>query len=760
MADVSLREYLAKLADWMHDGSADQVIWHARHILQHYPKNVEAYRYIGQALASLGRLEEASAVLRRALSVIPDDSETHAILSTIYERLDRSNEAIWHMERAYEQDTNAPDVIDNLQRLYREFRHVSHPRLHLTTAAAARQSLRGGAFDRAVDSLRGALNRSPQRADLQILLAQALWQRGDFIDAAEVAMDVLNTYPDCLVANQILAELWLREERPSDAQRYLNRLESIDPYLALSLVQPGRADPNLFHLPELDFDKTTQSAMVGGQLDWLEGIEAGDVPNEAFTNDYATTIDDWLEPEPEATPTTPPLETSSPDEEENWLSELDNIEQNYKVTTDEFQTTTSPLSDENDFPQPDMETLAGAQEDADLSIEWTGDSFVESSSGEDDPLSWLLTSEDELDEGAPVTIDTEDPLAWMRQADIKLPDTTELTPEMLQEAAEEDDDSMGWLSEYNTDMIDDWQNVPAEPSPVDTAQDIESATDAPTLEEDDEFLFGELPFAQTDEDNVAELTDEAQSEVPLADEIVTPPDEMAPTDEPIEAVEDDWSLNETLLEETFGLEALTDAASGWQPDTVSTSEPPEWTPDGEPSEALAETLQGTERGNIMSDGTTPDFDWLDDDSEPSGEAMSTGATGMLDWLSRSEAASSEDAEAMADTGDDDAFQPEDGSTGMTDMLNWMEGAESELDEAPDVETPEDMSTGSTGMLNWLSEERALPPTMPLRPQDIEEQAQASSMENEEDWLANLGDEASDTAGEMAAEGTGMLDWLG
>ncbi|MCL4247841.1 MAG: tetratricopeptide repeat protein [Anaerolineae bacterium] len=755
MADVSLREYLAKLAGWMHDGSADQVIWHARHILQYYPKNVDAYRYIGQALASLGRLEEASAVLRRALSVIPDDGKTHAILSSIYERLDRSNEAIWHMERAYEQDTNATDVIDNLQRLYREFRNVSHPRLHLTTAAAARQSMRSGAYDRAVDSLRGALNRAPQRADLQILLAQALWQRGDFIDAAEVAMDVLNTYPDCLVANQLLAELWLREERPSDAQRYLNRLESIDPYLALSLIQPGKADPNLFHLPELDFDKSTQSAMVGGKLDWLEGIEAGDVPSEAVANEYAATIEDWLEPESEAAPpVTPLLEVSSIDEADNWLSELDNIEQNYKVTTDEFQTTTSPLSDDNDLPQPDMETLAGEQEDADLSIEWMGDSLGEPISGsEDDPFSWLLTSENELDEGAPATIDTEDPLAWMRQADMKLPDTTELTPEMLQEAAEEDDDSMGWLSEYSTDMISNWQDTAAENPPVATNQPIEPAPDALTFEEDEEFLFGELPFAQTDADYAAELIEEAQPDA-------APPDDMVPANTPIETVEDDWSLNETLLEETFGLEALTDDATGWRPELASTSAPPEWTPEGEPAEGFAETLQGTERGNTMSDAATPDFDWLDDDSESSGEATPTGATGMLDWLSRSEAASSEDVEAMADTSDVDAFQPEDGSTGMTDMLDWMEGAEAEPDESPDVETPEDMSTGSTGMLNWLSQNRPLPATMPLQPQDIAEQAQASSADDAEEWLADLSDNVPDAAEEIAAEGASMLDWLG
>ena len=48
---------------------------------------------------------------------------------------------------------------------------------------------------------------------------------------------MLKVLPDCLEANRIMAALWLSFDRPSDAQRYVNRLELVDPYLAVEVVQ-------------------------------------------------------------------------------------------------------------------------------------------------------------------------------------------------------------------------------------------------------------------------------------------------------------------------------------------------------------------------------------------------------------------------------------------------------------------------------------------------------------------------------------------
>ena len=63
MADISLREYLAKLDTLLKSGSAAEVILHCRHILQYYPKDAQAYRLLGQALVATSRWAEAGEVM-------------------------------------------------------------------------------------------------------------------------------------------------------------------------------------------------------------------------------------------------------------------------------------------------------------------------------------------------------------------------------------------------------------------------------------------------------------------------------------------------------------------------------------------------------------------------------------------------------------------------------------------------------------------------------------------------------------------------
>lgn len=103
MSEISLRDYFAKLETLLNASAADEVIHHCRHILSYYPKNVTAYRFLGRALLLNGRWDEAAAALRRVLSVVPDDYHAHHGLSEVFDHRRKPEDAIWHMERAYEQ---------------------------------------------------------------------------------------------------------------------------------------------------------------------------------------------------------------------------------------------------------------------------------------------------------------------------------------------------------------------------------------------------------------------------------------------------------------------------------------------------------------------------------------------------------------------------------------------------------------------------------------------------------------------------------
>ena len=99
----------------------------------------------------------------------------------------------------------------------------------MTAGALAQQHIRGNLLTEALEGLDRALARNPERIDLQLLRARTLWLDGQRMDAAEAALNILEKLPYAIDANRIMTELWLAEQRPADAQVYLQRIEELDP---------------------------------------------------------------------------------------------------------------------------------------------------------------------------------------------------------------------------------------------------------------------------------------------------------------------------------------------------------------------------------------------------------------------------------------------------------------------------------------------------------------------------------------------------
>ena len=296
MAEISLKEYHQKLEALLKANQVDETIHHCRHILQYFPRNAATYRYLGRALLASGSLSEAAEVFRRVLSVYPDDITAHTSLAAVYRQKGQYDAAIWHLERAYEQDTANLEYQEALRELYRQQRGVEQTRLQLTAAAAARHYVSSGLHDQAVRTLQEALAAAPQRADLRLLLARTLSESGQSVESAEAALDTLEALPDCLEANRIMARFWLSEQRPSDAQRYVSRIEALDPYEAYLIAQGGPPPETAFTLLELDYGRVVKRRLATETPDWLEAIDAA--PAEAAEAAPAPAADsdlpEWL----------------------------------------------------------------------------------------------------------------------------------------------------------------------------------------------------------------------------------------------------------------------------------------------------------------------------------------------------------------------------------------------------------------------------------------------------------------------------------
>lgn len=281
MAAISLSAYQDKLSGLLAEGRHEEVIAHARHILKTHPKNLRAYQQLSEALFACSRWDEAAEVLRRLLGAQPQDFYTQSRLARSYQQLGQFDRAIWHAERALDQQPEDQDTISLIRSLYREARGLEIERLQLSSVALAQQHIRSNLLDDALTVLGDALERNPGRIDMQLMRARTLWLDGQRTGAAETAAEILDQLPYSLAANRIMSELWLAEERPSDAQLYLRRIEELDPYLAHQLAA-GEAPPEaLVTLEELDYAALPEAEQTILSPEWLDNTRDAEADEAA-----------------------------------------------------------------------------------------------------------------------------------------------------------------------------------------------------------------------------------------------------------------------------------------------------------------------------------------------------------------------------------------------------------------------------------------------------------------------------------------------
>lgn len=280
---ITLRAYLDELGRMLEQEAPTEVISHCRYILQHFPQNVETYRLLGKALLQKGHQEhldehftEAAEVFRRVLAAVPNDYVAHLGLSETHDRNEELDRAIWHLERAYEQMPGNAALQDALRELYvkRDGEEHAPARIQLTRGALARQYMNGQLYDQAAAELQAALAQDAERVDLQVMLAEALWSGWHEVEAGEMAVRVLKRLPNCLAANRILAQLWLDNERPTDARPFLDRVEALDPYVAAYILQPGAENASYVELERLDYYRQSQTELLTETPSWVHDLDA------------------------------------------------------------------------------------------------------------------------------------------------------------------------------------------------------------------------------------------------------------------------------------------------------------------------------------------------------------------------------------------------------------------------------------------------------------------------------------------------------
>jgi tetratricopeptide (TPR) repeat protein len=295
MAKVSLRAYNREIETMIDRGQLDEAIAHCRHILKTYPKHLETYRLLGKAYLEYKRYGDAADIFSRILVSVPNDFVAQVGMSIIRDEENKLDDAIWHMERAFETQPSNPAIQSELQRLYGRRDGVRPPRIRMTRGALAHMYVQGELYPQAISEIKSVLQEDAGRADMQALLARACYKSGLKNEAADVASALLRRYPYSFDANRVLVEI-LGSEHPESTQLYRQRVFELDPYAALiagNIFLSGEVSDAAVNIERLDWN----GQPVAMQPDWGEtkaiSLESGSTGAEQ---------PDWLNRPPEEAP--------------------------------------------------------------------------------------------------------------------------------------------------------------------------------------------------------------------------------------------------------------------------------------------------------------------------------------------------------------------------------------------------------------------------------------------------------------------------
>jgi tetratricopeptide (TPR) repeat protein len=306
MAEISLRKYCDEVRGLVEAKRVDQAIAICRHILQHHPHYLEAYRVLGQVCLQGRDLEEAKRQFQRVLSADPEDFTARVGLAKANEGRGDIGEAIWQMERALELSPGNAEVRQELQRLYGQRDGVTPTRLQLTRGALGRLYAQGQLFPQAIQEFQSVLAEDPDRVDIQVALAETYWRSGQKLPAVEACQSILEKLPECLKANLILGYVWHQGGHGDEAEKRLQVARALDPENAVAQKLFG-ADP-LFSPQEVKISRLEEAPTVSPRLaapaeesaepstlDWLRQLEEEETAITVAGPQGEAEIPDWLQ---------------------------------------------------------------------------------------------------------------------------------------------------------------------------------------------------------------------------------------------------------------------------------------------------------------------------------------------------------------------------------------------------------------------------------------------------------------------------------
>ena len=200
-----------------------------QHILRFYPHYLDAYRLLGEAYFERARADEALRFFSHVLAADPQNVPARVGRAIIADERGQVDLAIAEYEQAFEIDPSITEVRGELLRLYQTRYGSAGATIRLTPSGLAYVHLRAGLREAAISELGYVAQLRPDRWDIEVALAEALWRNEQVDEAAAVAGDILAGHPACVKCCWMLGYLHWTAGRTDSGRRYLMEAVALDP---------------------------------------------------------------------------------------------------------------------------------------------------------------------------------------------------------------------------------------------------------------------------------------------------------------------------------------------------------------------------------------------------------------------------------------------------------------------------------------------------------------------------------------------------
>ncbi len=181
-------------------GQAEDAARLCRHILSRYRWHVRAHLLLGQAYLEQQQWTEAQERFRLVLAIDPECAEAHGGMGVVFMNQDKVIAAVRSLARAFENGPESDEAREALQQALSRQEGRSVPLPAFTPACLGRFYLRRGLAQPAAEAYAAALRDMPDREDLKVSYATALWLSGLPEQAVKLCQPMLNRSPRPLTA--------------------------------------------------------------------------------------------------------------------------------------------------------------------------------------------------------------------------------------------------------------------------------------------------------------------------------------------------------------------------------------------------------------------------------------------------------------------------------------------------------------------------------------------------------------------------------